>query len=56
MSEPRILGMQFVCEVPPQLGQPTKLLVRRGRVVCETESGVPLIVPQPAEEPTPDAA
>lgn len=38
-------GMRFVCAVPPVLGAVTKLSIRDGRVIAETESGIPMIVP-----------
>ena len=41
-------GMTFVCEVPGPLGRVTKLSVKGGKLVAETESGVPLIVPATA--------
>lgn len=34
-----------VCYVPLELGSPTKLKEVNGRIICETESGIPLIVP-----------
>jgi hypothetical protein len=35
----------YVCTLPDPLGRVTKLSVRNGRVVAETESGTPFIVP-----------
>ncbi len=44
----RIDGTVFVCEVPPALGRVTKLSLKGGKVVAETESGTPMIVPTKA--------
>ena len=38
-------GFHFVCEVPPELGQVTGMRVKNGRVIAETESGTPMLVP-----------
>lgn len=40
-----ILDAEFICEVPPELGRVTKLRIKGGRVVAETESGTRMIVP-----------
>lgn len=41
----RIEGAMFVCELPRELGAVTKLSERGGKIVAETESGTPFIVP-----------
>ncbi len=40
-----IHGWTFLCEVPMTLGGVTKLVERRGKLIAETESGTPFIVP-----------
>jgi hypothetical protein len=37
--------LAFICDVPKALGLPTKLEVRNGKVICHTESGIEMIVP-----------
>lgn len=39
-------GFTFVAEIPKSLGAVTKLTLEEGRIVCETESGVPFICGQ----------
>ena len=34
-----------VCKLPNELGRITKLSVKNGKVLAETESGIPFIVP-----------
>ena len=34
-----------VCDVPPALGHVTALKVKNGRLIAETASGTPMIVP-----------
>lgn len=41
----RIEGATFVCELPQELGAVTKLSNRGGKIVAETVSGTPFIVP-----------
>lgn len=41
----RIEGATFVCELPHELGAVTKLSKRGSKIVAETESGTPFIVP-----------
>lgn len=36
---------EFVCEVPSSLGRVTKLRIKGGKVIAETESGTQMIVP-----------
>ena len=40
-------GMRYVCNVPSDLGAVTKLELRGGKIVAETESGISMIVPNP---------
>lgn len=40
-----LIGAEYVCDVPPELGRVTKLRVEGGRVTAETESGIKMIVP-----------
>lgn len=37
----------YVCTVPRNLGNITGFTIKNGRVIAETDSGVPLIVPLP---------
>lgn len=39
-------GTTFVCELPSALGDVTKLIVKNDRLVAETQSGIPFIVPE----------
>lgn len=45
-----VRGAKFICEVPMTLGQVTALTQRNGKLVAETESGTPFIVPVPTTE------
>lgn len=38
-------GLKYVCEVPHALGRPTKIEIKRGKVIVRTESGQTMIVP-----------
>ncbi len=38
-----------IAEIPRDLGCVTSIQVRRGRIVCETESGIEFVVGIPAE-------
>ena len=40
-----IHGAKYLCEVPPALGGVVALVERRGKLIAETESGTPFIVP-----------
>lgn len=35
----------FLCTIPAELGVATKLYLRNGKIICETESGIQMIVP-----------
>lgn len=52
-SEPRLFAVRpavkFVCTVPEPLGAVTKLDLRGGRIVAETESGIDMILPLPRD-------
>ena len=54
MSEwPAWHDMNYVCDIPSELGSVIGLSVRGNSVVAETESGIPFIVPnlpQPPQE------
>ena len=41
----RVAGTTFVCALPDGIGNPTKLEVKNGRVICRTDSGITMIVP-----------
>lgn len=45
-------GFEFICSIPPALGKVTKLKLRGGAVVCETESGIEMIVPRRNDDRT----
>jgi hypothetical protein len=38
-------GAKFLCSVPQALGAPVSINVRDGKILVQTESGIPLIVP-----------
>lgn len=40
------LAKQIISTVPVSLGNATGIKVINNRVICETESGIPMIVPQ----------
>lgn len=40
-----VSGCGFICEVPSALGRVTKLEIRGGKLVAETESGIDFIAP-----------
>lgn len=44
MSESRRSFMQYVCDVPPELGKVTAFKIVAGKMTVETESGIPMIV------------
>jgi hypothetical protein len=37
--------LTLVCEIPDDLGRVTNLKLKNGKVIAETESGTPFIVP-----------
>ena len=47
----RIDGMFYVCTIPAELGRVTDLREQGGRVLADTEAGVPFIVPIAPEQP-----
>lgn len=40
----KIEGATFFCELPAALGAVTGMRVQDGRLVCDTESGIPFII------------
>lgn len=40
--------VEFLCRLPADLGAVTRLRNLNGRIIAETESGIPMIVPQRA--------
>lgn len=45
---PLIRDCQYLCRIPAALGAVTRLRNLSGRIVAETTSGIPMIVPQRA--------
>jgi hypothetical protein len=40
-----IKGLTFICEVPKELGEVTKLECKGGKIIAKTKSGIEMIVP-----------
>jgi hypothetical protein len=52
MSDPiRREGLTYVCDIPKELGAPTKIEMKRGKVIVRTESGQTMIVPVRTPDP-----
>lgn len=45
-----ISGGQVWCEVPAALGAITAMRIENGRLICDTESGIPFIVAAPSPQ------